>query len=128
LASASLQLPRPDFSRITRSYLALGSLRRLPPERAFTPFLQFLLFSFSFSLRAQMLIGHVRQAGPEFDLGKEEAGADRSESATSKGSPATQDDSGGKPIVKKSHALRLEISCPGGADHWAPEIASGRQI
>ena len=27
-----------------------------------------------------------------------------------------------KPCRKKSYAVGLEMSCPGGAYHWAPEI------
>jgi hypothetical protein len=50
--------------------------------------------------------------------------ADRSKSATGSRSPSTQDGSGGKPIVKKSYAVGLEKSCPGGVCYWAPEIPS----
>ena len=30
----------------------------------------------------------------------------------------------GKPGLKKNYAVGLEISCPGGAYYWAPEIPS----
>jgi hypothetical protein len=39
-----------------------------------------------------------------------------------------QGGAGGKPIVKKSYAVGLEISCPGGAYYWAPEIPSAKRI
>jgi len=33
-----------------------------------------------------------------------------------------------KPCRKKSYAVGLEMSCPGGAYHWAPKIPSEQTI
>jgi len=34
----------------------------------------------------------------------------------------------GQAISQKNYAVGLEMSCPGGAYHWAPEIPSARRI